>query len=308
MQYPLAGGGAADGAQLSSVVFAEPAEQLNGPPRPSDLLNGLLPGDQLLEVEGQSVERLKREQLLQLVQDAGPSIRLKVQVVPELAELCGRSAASREARLQLASLMPAESAADLADIPEAERFWLVHSNGYSLVRLLQELDGGRARIQVGGQEMVVDQSDLDRANPADCDRANDLAALKHLNETAALHLLRNRFGSSLQYTNAGPRSLVYLSNRSGEFNPVGGQHLIRLFKGCRRGQMPAHIYSTAQQVYRQVDWLMNDCFVSVQEPADRGQEPVGGVHGRHGLGQVGAASALCRVRLRLRGLDQEAEL
>lgn len=57
-----------------------------------------------------------------------------------------------------------------------------------------------------------------------------------------------RFGCNLLYTNAGLMSIVCMA--SVEEGAVGQDRLVSLFKGCRRGQMPAHIYATAQQVYR----------------------------------------------------------
>lgn len=77
--------------ELRSIVFAEPNEIRSGPPRPSDLYTDLLPGDQLLEVEGISVNTLSREELSKLIQDAGKMLLVKVRAVPELVELCGRS-------------------------------------------------------------------------------------------------------------------------------------------------------------------------------------------------------------------------
>uniref|UniRef100_A0A1I7S251 Unconventional myosin-XVIIIa n=1 Tax=Bursaphelenchus xylophilus TaxID=6326 RepID=A0A1I7S251_BURXY len=243
IQYPIT---TENGTEISHLVFAEPVDHLNGPPRPSDLLNGLLPGDQLLQVEGRDVNRLKRDELLTLIQEAGQSIRLRVQVVPELAELATKTAVSGD-QLQLFSQF---KETDL-NIPEDKRYWLVHSAGYSLVEVVDHQPDGLVKIKVADQEMTVDSSDLDKANPPNFDRANDIAALKNINETSAIHLLRNRLGSGLQYTSAGPRNLIYMASQSQEIKGLN-QDLIRLFKGCRRSQMPAHIYTTAQQVYRQL--------------------------------------------------------
>jgi myosin-18 len=230
----------------STVVFAEPIEQRSGPPRPSDLLNGLLPGDQLLEVDGRPVAQLHRDQLLQSIQNAQQTIKLKVRVVPELAELCGRSNAA-DGHIQF--LSPATSSS-FGDIPEAERYWLIHSNGYTAAQLLESLPDGRAKILVAGQELIVDTQDIDRANPPVDDRSNDLAALKYLNETSAIHLLRQRLGCGLQFTNAGANSLCYLANACGGDGSAINENLVQLFKGCRRNQMPAHVFATAQLVYR----------------------------------------------------------
>ncbi|CAD5218895.1 unnamed protein product [Bursaphelenchus okinawaensis] len=242
IQYPIT---TENGTEMSHLIFAEPVDHLNGPPRPGDLLNGLLPGDQLLEVEGYDVNKLKRDDLLKLIQEAGQSIRLRVQVVPELAELASKSGGDE---LHLISNV---KDADISGISEDKRYWLIHSNGYSLVELLAQQEDGLVKINVSGQEMTVDASDLDKANPVQFDRANDIVALRNLNETSAIHLLRNRLGSGLQYTAAGVRNLVYLASQTQETKGFN-QDLIRMFKGCRRSQLPAHIFTMAQQVYRQI--------------------------------------------------------
>lgn len=117
-----------------------------GPPRPSDLANGLLPGDQLLEIDGRPVRGMQRDELLQSVQNAQQTIRLKVRVVPELAEICGRSAsASSDAHIQFGS-----SSSNFDGIPESDRYWLIHSNGYTAARFVENLPDGRAKIEVAG--------------------------------------------------------------------------------------------------------------------------------------------------------------
>uniref|UniRef100_A0A914C202 Myosin XVIIIA n=1 Tax=Acrobeloides nanus TaxID=290746 RepID=A0A914C202_9BILA len=242
-QYPLGGS-----QELRSIVFAEPNEIRPGPPRPNDLATGLLPGDQLLEVEGVAVQALSREELLKLIQNAGKTLRVKVRAVPELVELCGRS--QRGVRDEGDSLqLKTIDASVFEAIPEDERYWLVHSHGYTIARLFEFLPEGKARISVAGTEMIVDSSDIDRANPSSMDRMPELAALKYLNETSAIHLLRQRFGCNLQYTNGSARSLLYMASTEEDVSNMN-DILVQMFRGCRRNQMPPHIYATAQQVYR----------------------------------------------------------
>ena len=88
MQYPIDGRSSKDPNMCSAVVFAEPCEFRSGPPRPSDLVGGLLPGDQLLEVNNKPVQSMTRDELLGEVQNSGSEIKLKVRAVPELAEFC----------------------------------------------------------------------------------------------------------------------------------------------------------------------------------------------------------------------------
>ncbi|CAI4224349.1 unnamed protein product [Auanema sp. JU1783] len=242
VQFPVGTKG-----ELRTVVFAEPTEIHAGPPRPDDIKNGLLPGDQLLEIDGRRVDSLSREELHELVRLAGQTIELVVKAVPELAEFCDRRRGVRDGGDAL--LLSNIDTNVQSDIPEDQRYWLVHKGGYTLVRLDGLLGDGRAKIHVAGQSMVVDSTDIDRANPSRLDRAPDVAHLPYINETSAVHLLRQRIGSNLQYSNAGSQSLLCVTSIDG-VETAAQERLVHLFKGCRRGQMPAHIYATAQQVYR----------------------------------------------------------
>ncbi|KAK5969195.1 Myosin-XVIIIa, partial [Trichostrongylus colubriformis] len=240
---------------LRTVVFAEPSNLRTGPPRPDDVKNGLLPGDQLIKVDGKSVDAMSRDELHNAVRSAGDQIVLEVKSVPELAEFCDRKHRQSGGRVDDDQLMLGHiNTNQYEDIPEEQRYWLVHKGGYTIVRLLELLPDGRALVRVAGREMTVDSTDIDRMNPTHLDRVGDVAALCYLNETSTVHLLRQRFGCNLLYTNAGLISLVCLT--SVEEGAVGQDRLVSLFKGCRRGQMPAHIYATAQQMTGQ-----NQCIV-----------------------------------------------
>ncbi|ETN84805.1 hypothetical protein NECAME_06689 [Necator americanus] len=211
--------------------------------------NGLLPGDQLIKIDGRNVDAMSREELQNAVRSAGNQIVLEVKSVPELAEFCDRKHRQSGARDDGDQLMLGHINTNLhEDIPEDQRYWLIHKGGYTMVRLLEHLPDGRALVKVAGREMTVDSTDVDRMNPTQLDRVGDIAALRYLNETSAVHLLRQRHGCNLLYTNAGLMSIVCMA--SAEEGAVGQDRLVTLFKGCRRGQMPAHVYATAQQVYR----------------------------------------------------------
>lgn len=107
--------------RLRAVVFVEPTEVRYGPPRPNEIRSSLLPGDQLIMVNGRPVESMGREELLRLIQvivvfsilflnfffifkcliqfffgfpsllqNSENTIELTVRAMPELAELCDR--------------------------------------------------------------------------------------------------------------------------------------------------------------------------------------------------------------------------
>lgn len=86
-----------------------------------------------------------------------------------------------------------------------------------------------------------------QANPPQFDRCEDLAQLRYLNESSALHTLRQRYASNLVHTYAGPALLV--------LNPmvplaIYSEKVAHMFRGCKPEDMPPHIYAAAQSAHR----------------------------------------------------------
>jgi len=75
----------------------------------------------------------------------------------------------------------------------------------------------------------------------------DIVNLVHLNESSVLHVLRQRYGSSLIHTFAGKHLIVINPLR-----PLSSyvDRVIDMFRGCRREDMPPHIFAAGQQAYR----------------------------------------------------------
>ncbi|XP_076399046.1 unconventional myosin-XVIIIa isoform X7 [Peromyscus maniculatus bairdii] len=136
---------------------------------------------------------------------------------------------------------------------ETEKVWLVHKDGFSLASQLKSeelsLPEGKVRVKLDhdGAILDVDEDDIEKANAPSCDRLEDLASLVYLNESSALHTLRQRYGASLLHTYAGP-SLLVLSPRGAP--AVYSEKVMHMFKGCRREDMAPHIYAVAQTAYR----------------------------------------------------------
>ena len=59
-----------------------------------------------------------------------------------------------------------------------------------------------------GDSVEVDEIDLEKANPSSLDRVEDLIQLVHLNECSVLHVLRQRYASSLIHTFVGRHLIV----------------------------------------------------------------------------------------------------
>ncbi|MFH4978097.1 hypothetical protein AB6A40_004806 [Gnathostoma spinigerum] len=55
--------------EIRTVVLAEPLEMKCGPPRPNDIVSGLLPGDQLLAINNVPIDKVGREELPSIIQE-----------------------------------------------------------------------------------------------------------------------------------------------------------------------------------------------------------------------------------------------
>lgn len=55
---------------MHAIAFVEPLKSRAGPPRPNDIRYGLLPGDQLLRINGTSIDVLSRSDLSTLLEVA----------------------------------------------------------------------------------------------------------------------------------------------------------------------------------------------------------------------------------------------
>ncbi|XP_061595986.1 unconventional myosin-XVIIIa-like isoform X7 [Cololabis saira] len=134
-----------------------------------------------------------------------------------------------------------------------EKVWLVHKDGFSLATLLKTETGSlpegkvKIRLESDGSLLDVDEDDVEKANPPSFDRAEDLASLQYLNEASVMHSLRQRYGSNLVHTYAGVNMVVV--------NPISApsmysEKVMQMFKGCKREDTAPHIYSMAQNAYR----------------------------------------------------------
>ncbi|XP_051848232.1 unconventional myosin-XVIIIa isoform X3 [Antechinus flavipes] len=247
------------------VHFAEPGAGTK------DLALGLVPGDRLVEINGQNVENKSRDEIVEMIRQSGDHVRLKVQPIPELSELSrswlrGSPGQQREPTdLDTEAVSAAQNQAKTEEQiaaeeawHETEKVWLVHQDGFSLASQLTSeelsLPEGKVRVKLDhdGTVLDVDEDDVEKANAPSCDRLEDLASLVYLNESSVLHTLRQRYGASLLHTYAGP-SLLILSPRGAP--AMYSEKVMHMFKGCRREEMAPHIYTVAQTAYRAM--LMN---------------------------------------------------
>ncbi|XP_056675542.1 unconventional myosin-XVIIIa isoform X11 [Monodelphis domestica] len=247
------------------VHFAEPGAGTK------DLALGLVPGDRLVEINGQNVENKSRDEIVEMIRQSGDHVRLKVQPIPELSELSrswlrsGLGQQREPTDLDPEAFSAAQSQAKTEEQiaaeeawHETEKVWLLHQDGFTLASQLKSeelsLPEGKVRVKLDhdGTILDVDEGDVEKANAPSCERLEDLASLVYLNESSVLHTLRQRYGASLLHTFAGP-SLLILSPRGAP--AMYSEKVIHMFKGCRREEMAPHIYTVAQTAYRNM--LMN---------------------------------------------------
>uniref|UniRef100_I3J0Q8 Myosin XVIIIA n=1 Tax=Oreochromis niloticus TaxID=8128 RepID=I3J0Q8_ORENI len=235
-----------DGGVSRRVVhFAEPGVGTK------DRALGLVPGDKLVEINGINVENKNRDEIVEMIRQSGESVRLKVQPILELSELNRswlRTSEDLSKDVKTEEQLTAEKT-----WYNTEKVWLVHKDGFSLATLLKMETGclpeGKVKIRLesDGSLLDVDEDDVEKANPPAFDRVEDLASLQYLNESSVMHSLRQRYGSNLVHTHAGPNMVV--------INPISApsmysEKVMQMFKGCRRDDTAPHIYGLAQAAYR----------------------------------------------------------
>jgi myosin-18 len=96
-----------------------------------------------------------------------------------------------------------------------DRVWLVHRGGFCAA--IQVANGSNGNVEPGkvlielehsGEQMYVDDDDVEKANPVELDLVEDICQLKHLNEASVLNCIRQRYASNLIHTRAGPTLIV----------------------------------------------------------------------------------------------------
>ncbi|XP_032593128.1 unconventional myosin-XVIIIa isoform X1 [Drosophila grimshawi] len=142
---------------------------------------------------------------------------------------------------------------DVDGATQPEHVWLVHRGGFTAALRLpssgtpHEEHKLSVRLLHNGEQLSVDEDDIEKQNSTALDLAEDICELKYLNEASVLHCLRQRYASNLIHTKAGPTLLVV--------NPMAplslySEKVVSMFRGCKTEDMPPHVYSLAQTAYR----------------------------------------------------------
>uniref|UniRef100_A0A8C4X0B1 Uncharacterized protein n=1 Tax=Eptatretus burgeri TaxID=7764 RepID=A0A8C4X0B1_EPTBU len=236
------------------VHFAEPGSKepgIGGDNSKTSLAPLLLPGDRLVEINGRVTEGLSRDQIVEMIRQSGDAVSLKVQPGPEMAELSLRWLREREGRVQDTAKSEEQVTSEQAWYG-AEKVWLAHRDGFSLAVQLGgetgELEGKvKIKLEHNGALLVVDEEDLEKANPPKQDHEEDLAALLYATQSAALHTLRQRYACNLVHTYVGP-TLISINPLNPL--PIYSEKVMHMLRGCNREDMPPHVFAVAQSAYR----------------------------------------------------------
>ncbi|XP_014681276.1 PREDICTED: unconventional myosin-XVIIIa-like [Priapulus caudatus] len=215
---------------------------------------------------------MSRDDVIELIRRSGDEVTLTVRPVLELSELTMRPGwetgdGGREENLRVVGNLARTGSVNYKHgegrteeqlsaekrWQDEEHMWLMHRGGFSAARRLREdeatgLPEGKLtiRLQHGGEILQVDVEDVEKANPLQLDRTEDMSCLPNINESGLLHVLRQRYACNLVHTYAGPVMCIV--------NPmhplcIYSEKVIHMLKGCKQEDMPPHVYAVAQKAY-----------------------------------------------------------
>jgi len=99
------------------------------------------------------------------------------------------------------------------------------------------------------EEKTVKKDTIQQVNPPKFEKAEDMANLTYLNEASVLHNLRARYSSGLIYTYSGLFCVVINPYRR---LPIYTPNVVSKYQGKRRTEMPPHLFSIADNSYRNI--------------------------------------------------------
>ncbi|XP_023677874.2 myosin-11-like isoform X1 [Paramormyrops kingsleyae] len=147
-------------------------------------------------------------------------------------------------------------ARDSANSPMAQADWAARKLvwvpserlGFEAASVKEERgDEVLVELEDGGQQVALCKDDIQKMNPPKFSRVEDMAELTYLNEAAVLHNLRERYFSGLIYTYSGLFCVVVNPYK---MLPIYSGHIVEMYKGKKRHEVPPHIYAVTDSAYR----------------------------------------------------------
>jgi hypothetical protein len=165
------------------------------------------------------------------------------------------------------------------DNNDLNNVWLIHLNGYTAAKIFAKIihkngitnsidfdsssqspaldtlnNHVKFKIRLeNGQLIEVNEENLEKANPSpQYDNCEDLSLLRFINESSLIHTLRQRYLThNLIHTYLNSQTMVIMRPLSTKTTQsIYDDRVLGLFKGCKQEEMPPHIYSYAQSVYK----------------------------------------------------------
>ncbi|KAB8437438.1 hypothetical protein FH972_025116 [Carpinus fangiana] len=114
--------------------------------------------------------------------------------------------------------------------------------------VVEELSDGKLLVQCDDDsQRTVESQSVDKVNPAKFDKVSDMAELTHLNEASVVHNLDTRYQSDLIYTYSG---LFLVAVNPYCPLPIYTRDYINMYRGRAREDTAPHIYSIADEAFR----------------------------------------------------------
>ncbi|CAO3660687.1 unnamed protein product [Umbelopsis vinacea] len=119
---------------------------------------------------------------------------------------------------------------------------------YIAGHILGEIDNGQS-LEIAlssGSVRIVRASETHKMNPPKFDQVDDVAELSFLNEPSVVHNFKMRYLSNNIYTYSG---LFLVAINPYKRLPIYTDHVVKMYKGRKRGEVPPHIFATADLAY-----------------------------------------------------------
>ncbi|KAL1448127.1 hypothetical protein MTO96_028277 [Rhipicephalus appendiculatus] len=142
---------------------------------------------------------------------------------------------------------------------KSEKVWVLFKGGYTGASLVSRNEAGtaplpaveegkvRVRLDATGEVVLVDEDDVEKANPPELDFVEDLGQLRQLNEAGMVHVLR---GSALLRDSCTlTQARVCSSSTPQRPLAIYSDKVMRLFQSCKADDLPPHVFAVAQSAH-----------------------------------------------------------
>merc|ERR1711902_126176 len=127
-------------------------------------------------------------------------------------------------------------------------YWIPDGKGGYAECMLEEDDGTKAKVIVGGFEKKVFKSEeIGQVNPPKFEKCEDMANLTFLNDASVFHNLKVRYQAKLIYTYSGLFCIVVNPYKR---YPIYTATVVKMYLGKRRNEVPPHLWAITETAYR----------------------------------------------------------